>query len=309
MSPCPERKKMRDKIEEVGIHFSRRRSFKAKNAFLNRLVGQLKEAGLPLDMIQKKERNTVSNHLVAGNLKKSRRVFVAGYDTGSRMLNPGYQYTPLDSRHNFHGEMTNVALYSLLTILMAVAAVLLTKDFMTFSLGQKCAVVLVDLVIIYLIWRCTKKPDNKVNMNRNSGAVAILYSCAEKSKTGTFLFADRTAMSNQGYFELADHLAGKEVIVLDSVAGNGDLYLAYRQGQESAAQNIAKGFDCPVQLFQLSEEQYQNTPLAEFDKGFLLTVGTMKKGTVYVSHARRSTDMDINMEQMEQIRQGILKLC
>ena len=43
---------MRDKIEEVGIHFSKRRSNRDKYRFMNRLVSCLKEAGCRMDMME-----------------------------------------------------------------------------------------------------------------------------------------------------------------------------------------------------------------------------------------------------------------
>lgn len=45
---------MKAKIEEVGIHFSKRRSSTDKYRFMNRLVSQLKESKIPMQMLQEK---------------------------------------------------------------------------------------------------------------------------------------------------------------------------------------------------------------------------------------------------------------
>lgn len=300
---------MRDKIEEVGIHFSKRRTNRDKLRFMNRLTGQLKALGFPLQMIQKKSQSGVSNHLVAGNWKKSRWLFMASYDTGSRMLNPCYEYCPLNSKHNFREEMKNVAAYSVLTLLMAALAVFWTKNFPEYSILWKVLTVLGDVMVLGLIYRWMKKPDNKVNMNRNSGAVSVLYDCAEKAKKGCFVFVDHGAMTNQGFYEVAEQFGSRYVLMLDCIASGEELFLAHRAGQESTAQKLAEAFDCDIHLLSLDEEQYKNTPLERFQNGFMLTLGTLKKGTVYVKNTRRSSDMDMDLERMQQIEDGILRLC
>lgn len=300
---------MRDKIEEVGIHFSKRRTSRDKLRFMNRLIGQLKARGLPLQMIQKKSRSGVSNHLVAGDCKKSRWVFMASYDTGTRMLNPCYEYCPLNSKHNFREEMKNVAAYSVLTLLVAALAVFWTRSFAEYSILWKVLTVIGDMAVLGLIYRWMKRPGNKVNMNRNSGAVSVLYDCAEKAKKGCFVFVDHGAMTNQGFYEVAEQFESRYVLMLDCIASGEELFLAHRTGQEDTARKLAEAFDCDVHLLPLNEEQYRNTPLMCFQNGFMLTLGTLKKETVYVKHARRSSDMDMDLERMQQIEDGILRLC
>lgn len=299
---------MRDKIEEVGIHFSRRRSNRDKYRFMNRLVSCLKEAGCRMDMMEAGDKHSQSHHLVTGDLNKSRRIFLAAYDTGSKMLVPGYRYMPLDSKRNFRGEMKNIAAYSLLTLIIAVLAVYLTRTFWGGTMAVRALIVAADIIAVLLVFRWMKKPDNKVNMNRNSGAVAVLYSCAEKAKNGCFLFVDNGVVSNQGFYEISERLKGQEAVVLDSVAGDGELFLACREQNKKKAEEMAKAFPCRIRIWPLTEEEYKNTPLEGFQNGYLLTAGEERNGKIYVRHARTSADMDLNIERMEQIRDGILKL-
>ncbi len=299
---------MRDKIEEVGIHFSKRRSNRDKYRFMNRLVSCLKEAGCRMDMMEAGDKHSQSHHLVTGDLNKSRRVFLAAYDTGSKMLVPGYRYTPLDSRRNFREEMKNIAAYSLLTLIIAVLAVYLTRMFWGGSMAVRALIVMIDIIAVLLVFRWMKKPDNKVNMNRNSGAVAVLYSSAEKSKDGCFLFVDNGVVSNQGFYEVSERLKSQDAVVLDSVAGDGDLFLACKEQNKKKAEEITKAFACRIRVWPLSEEEYKNTPLEGFQNGYILTAGEEKNGKIYVRHARTSADMDLNVKRMEQIRDGILKL-
>lgn len=300
---------MREKIEEVGIHFSRRRSSRDKYRFMNRLVSQLKDGKLPLQMLQEKSKGGMSNHLAAGDLKKTNWVVMASYDTGSKMLNPCYEYTPLDSKHNFREEMKNIAGYSVLTLLVAALAVFWTRNFPEYSLLWKILTVLADALVLGLIYRWMKKPDNKMNMNRNSGSAAVLYDCAQRSRTGCFVFVDHGVMSNQGFYEVASRVGKKPVLVLESIASGEELFLACRAGQERKAQEIIKALECEVHLLALDEEQYKNTPLEGFENGFLLTLGSLKKGTVCVKHARTGKDLEMDVERMQKIADGILRLC
>lgn len=92
--------------------------------------------------------------------------------------------------------MLNVAIYSILSLIVAAGAVFVSKDFMTYGLGMKIGVVLLDLIAVYLILRWMKKPDNRMNMNRNSGSVAILYDCAEQSGKGMLCISGSWHLNN-----------------------------------------------------------------------------------------------------------------
>lgn len=300
---------MKAKIEEVGIHFSKRRSSTDKYRFMNRLVSQLKESKIPMQMLQeKKSRGSTSNHLVAGEPKKSRWIIMASYDTGSKMLNPRYEFTPLNSKHNFREEMKNVAGYSVLTLIAAALAVYWTRNFPEYSMLWKILTVLADALVLCLVWRWMKKPDNKMNMNRNSGAVAVLYDCAKKSRTGCFVFADKAVMSNEGFYELASKFGRQPVLILESIASGEELFLAFRKGQEKKADEIVRALECRVHLLPLDEEAYKNTPLEGFEKGFMLTRGSLRKGNVCVKNVRNGKDFEMDLDQMQKIEDGILRL-
>ena len=250
----------------------------------------------------------MSNHLVVGEPKKSRWIVMASYDTGSKMLNPRYEFTPLNSKHNFREEMKNIAGYSVLTLIVAALAVFWTRNFPAYSMLWKILTVLADVLVLGLVWRWMKKPDNKMNMNRNSGSVAVLYDCAEKSRTGCFVFADKSVMSNEGFYELASKFGRQPVLILESIASGEELFLAFRKGQEKKADEIVRALECRVHLLPLDEEAYKNTPLEGFEKGFMLTRGSFKKGTVYVKNVRNGRDFEMDMEQMQKIEDGILRL-
>lgn len=125
--------------------------------------------------------------------------------------------------------MLNVAIYSILSLLVAAGAVFVSKDFMTYGLGMKIGVVLLDLIAVYLILRWMKKPDNRMNMNRNSGSVAILYDCAEQSGKGCYAFLDHGIMNNAGFFEFAAQVQNQPVMVLDCLSDGEELFLAYKK--------------------------------------------------------------------------------
>ena len=101
---------------------------------------------------------------------------------------------------------------------------------MTYGLGMKIGVVLLDLIAVYLILRWMKKPDNRMNMNRNSGSVAILYDCAEQSGKGCYAFLDHGIMNNAGFFEFAAQVQNQPVMVLDCLSEGEELFLAYKKG-------------------------------------------------------------------------------
>ena len=102
-----------------------------------------------------------------------------------------------------------------------------------------------------------------MNMNRNSGSVAILYDCAEQSGKGCYAFLDHGIMNNAGFFEFAAQVQNQPVMVLDCLSDGEELFLAYKKGCEHKAKEAAAAFDLSVQLVPLTDEEYENTALAE----------------------------------------------
>ena len=80
---------IKEKVEEVGVHFSTRRSKRDKYLFVNRLAGKLQEAGRTLQIFQKNQESGEGRHLVSGTIGGG-WIFAAAYDTGTKMLNPAY---------------------------------------------------------------------------------------------------------------------------------------------------------------------------------------------------------------------------
>ena len=78
---------IKEKVEEVGVHFSTRRSKRDKYLFVNRLAGKLQEAGRTLQIFQKNQESGEGRHLVSGKIGGG-WIFAAAYDTGTKMLNP-----------------------------------------------------------------------------------------------------------------------------------------------------------------------------------------------------------------------------
>lgn len=54
---------IKEKVEEVGVHFSTRRSKRDKYLFVNRLAGKLQEAGRTLQIFQKNQESGEGRHL------------------------------------------------------------------------------------------------------------------------------------------------------------------------------------------------------------------------------------------------------
>ena len=53
---------------------------------------------------------------------------------------------------------------------------------------------------------------------------------------------------------------------------------------------------------------YNTIEVLYMKKSGIYQIKCRKNGKIYVRHARTSADMDLNIERMEQIRDGILKL-
>ena len=91
------------------------------------------------------------------------------------------------------------------------------RTLMTYGLGMKIGVVPLGSDRSVSDLTLDEKPDNRMNMNRNSGSVAILYDCAEQSGKGCYAFLDHGIMNNAGFFEFAAQVQNQPVMVLLTV--------------------------------------------------------------------------------------------
>ena len=164
-----------------------RKTKKQKQAFID-----LMQSHFPQMQIQKRGK---TRNLILGNVEKASVVLGAHYDTGARLLFPGF-VAPKSHLIN--------ALYSLLTLLPAFLGVVIVNivlhfigaDFLTrYMASVVTACILISLKFI--------GPANRHNMNDNTSGVITLcelmvnLSVSEKRKVA-FVFFDREETGMQG---------------------------------------------------------------------------------------------------------------
>ena len=289
---------MRDLFADIGVFYGKRRSVKQRIRFIKYLESQLKNK--ELKVIKNKDKFSESIHLVVGNLQKAKKVIITPYDTGSKMLIPYYQYTPLDSKNNFASEIINSTLYIILGLLILVLMLFVSKGFKDYGLLMKIVIIVADLVLTFIAMKMFKNLDNQNNFNRNSQGVAVLVQTILKSKNDVaYIFVDQAIMVNSGYKAIQPLVQDKEILLLDCIGNQEAMYLACNKKYKERAKNIASMISNEMNVIELDD--VENCPLKYFNRGFMFVSGEMNNDKLTVNQIRTSKDINVNIERLEDI--------
>jgi len=293
---------IKENLVLIGQTLGRRKTGKEKLLFINTISEPLLKQGIRVQLHQNPNRSIRSNNLLVGDMDRCDLLIAAPYNTGRRMLVPGARYYPLDCRRNKANEQKNLLLYALLTI-AAAAVIFYASPLVRMPLPWPALAAVIDVLMIAVIWYAIQAPSPSCSMNRASAACAVLYElCGTPCRKTGFVFADQAIESNLGYIQLSswfhEEIQRKTVILLDAISDAESLAVCSRPDSALAAE-LAASLHCRHVILQ--EQQYENTPLASFPDGILITGGTMENGTPAVANSRNSNDYHINVSQVEQI--------
>ena len=155
--------------------------------------------------------------------------------------------------------------------------------------GAQAAISLISLLLMALILvALTKGFPNKKNFNRNTSGILAALEIADaigvdgRRKTA-FVFTDANKGVFFGDMILKDELSfmnrNPNVIQLNCVGNGEELSIGYTQGNRKSANELVKCCkgDVKHEMCELKEEERQNSSMAHYKKGLLVTSGTMNE--------------------------------
>ena len=153
--------------------------------------------------------------------------------------------------------------------------------------GAQAAISLISLLLMALILvALTKGFPNKKNFNRNTSGILAALEIADaigvdgRRKTA-FVFTDANKGVFFGDMILKDELSfmnrNPNVIQLNCVGDGEELSIGYTQGNRKSANELVKCCkgDVKHEMCELKEEERQNSSMAHYKKGLLVTSGTV----------------------------------
>lgn len=296
-----------------GGTFGKRFSRRQKDRFISFITKIMKELGYQVRTVTEKRKfggNSV--HVLIGEVEKADVIFVAPYDTASRILVPNYRYYPLDRQKNFKTEKMN----SLLQYVLA-GVILLICFFMLLHLGfpqngqMDFRIFPVLVPIVFAAFRIASGIPNKFNFNRNSSSLLLiskLASTVKNKKKTAFILTDLSCNFYEGYREIqeffGEKLQNKKVVVLDCVGMEAPVYFAGRKDSLTSDMERLKQIptNLDVRFRELPEDQADDSVLYFFPNGVYIFSAQQEPGRLFVPDTRTGADSQVDFKQMEMLQ-------
>jgi hypothetical protein len=316
-------------MEEIyllfSIVFGIRSSNKNKNNFLMVLNRRMRMAGYAEPVYNKKYKSKGSqppDYVVYGKLKQAKYVFVAPFDTCSRMFLPNYKYYPLNEAKNLRSERRNGLIDFIIIALCVGACALLLRLIgvdLSFTSIRTLFTLLPVIVFGIIVILVMGGIPNTHNFNRNSAALILMYAIANEiavKKNAAFVFCNKSCSSLEGYIRLsrdAPEDVKKKFIFLNCIGLKKNLVLAHKEAGRNIAETIvsaAESNDIQISNVELDESEAQNTFFRVFPESQLL-FGADKNddGEYTVSNTRSDKDCEFDIDRIDQLKELFLKLA
>lgn len=296
---------MKDTIALIGITLGKRKTRNAKILFINTISKELMNSHIKVQLHETKQIGSKSTNVMIGDCDR-KKILVAGYDTGSKMLIPRYKYYPLNMQKNFASETINMVLYFIL-ILSLLLLYFVYRVYGQVDLIAKISLLIFGCLILFMGIVGIVMPTSPFNFNRNSVAAAILYKLAlDKQSDCGYVLTDYTATTYIGYKQLAAYYGNdgknKTFIILDALSNGEQLYVCTTANLKSEAEKLSKLIGASVYLI---TKNVENTPLSLFEKCLYITSGFEYDDQLIVANSRNKKDYKINIDMVERIKKGL----
>ncbi|MDD5793134.1 MAG: hypothetical protein PUD22_11195 [Erysipelotrichaceae bacterium] len=303
---------MKELLISMASEFGRRHTISQKKRFTSFYKAQLKAIGYTVKEL-KDNAKKMSNYLLIGDMKYAKTIFLAGYDTSTKSIIPGYKHYPLNNEKN--GRM--VFLESLARAIVAIGLLLLDLLViikLPFIEGNVFLTILADALTIVIVALMMLGIPNNYNYERNTAALTLLYDLAYEvhdNKKCAIALVDNTSDNTMGYRYMESMLKdyrNKNILILDSIAYGEKLYLVYDEKMATEAKKILSYLtDLEVYDLPLKHSDAIKSPLYFYQKSLLLTSGTYNGKEIVVKNVRSSRDSNVDVDRMEKLRDGLAR--
>ncbi len=304
------------------IVFGVRYSNRNKSNFLMMLKKRMRMAGYTEPEYNKKYRKEGKlppDYVVYGKLKQAKYVFVAPYDTCSKIFLPNYRYYPLNESLNLRAERLN-GLIDFIIIVLCTGACAVSLRFIgvDFSFTSIRTLFTLIPVIVFgtIIITVMGGVPNTHNFNRNSAALILMYAIANETavkKNAAFIFCNESCSSLKGFIRLSKDCPDevkKKFVFLNCIGLGEHLVLAHKEaGRTKAEAIVSADSDIQISNIELNESEAENSFFLVFPESLLL-FGADKadNGEYVVSNTRSNRDSAFDTGRIEQLKKLFVKL-
>lgn len=278
-----------------------------KKKFHAALVDEFKALGMEGSVLMKRRFSVFPRYdYVYGNLKQAKNILVIPYDTPERCLWYKNTYYVNNGTKNQNAGLVQTFVPIIVFYLLFVILLYVLPPFFP-TAGAQAAISIVSLFLMALILTAlTKGFPNKKNYNRNTSGILTALEIADaigvdgRRKTA-FVFTDANKGVFFGDMILKDELSfmnrNPNVIQLNCVGDGDEICVGYTQGNRKSANELAKCLkgEFKHEMIELKEEERQNSSMAHYKKGLLVTSGTKnEKGYLVTTKTASGKDHELN---------------
>lgn len=300
---------MKDLFAILCIRFAKRNTPIRKKNFLKFILENCKQLKIKHRLDEKTQKRITSSNLICGDLKHADVIFVTGYDTPNKIYLPGYKYYPFDEKKDHKAEMLSLYVQLAMSFLSLIALFFLIRGWGEYNLWLKIGCVIGSVILLIASFLYGKGAANKYNFNKNNAALSVVMTLLTESieknhQNVAFVFTDFSSTSFMGYRQLSEmrEIANKNIVILDCIATEGDLFVGYNNGGKACAIKIHE-IDQDIHTLDFTDA---SGVFSLFRKLTYMTSGKrVGDRQVMISHTRSRKDSKVNFDQVEKVYQAL----
>jgi len=260
---------MRDLFMHYGVTLSKRFTRRQKIMFINEISKDFMDMGYKAQVhVKKKKLRTVTTNLHLGDVDNAKVVFLAPYDTGSRVMSKGYKYYPFNPEKTVKAENLSLIINSFLP-----------KFANRFNFNRNTASVVL----------CRE----------------LAHEFKDKKKKPAFILLDRASCSFEGFKQARDWYKddanGKIFVFLECLAVGETIVLAHKEDMSKKIETFTNS-ELNIHPRLYPEERAKEMVLGMFPNILHLVSGEIEDKEFVVKNTRTKMDYKVDIDRMEKLK-------
>lgn len=296
----------KDLIVRYGALFRKRYTKSQKIRFLSGISRDFSDLGFTVKAVKAKRKTLEGINLYVGNVTQAKTVIVAAYDTPSNAFCVVH-YQPFNTRSLQKWKLWTGLIPFLVVIALGVVVIRFWASPLwsdgTLSFMDIVAGVVTGLLVIFAGRYGSGIPNPNNIVSNTSGVIACLELAEHLGPKGStaFILTDYGFLNRFGEVmavNLFPEIAHKQVIILDSVGGHGQVFVAANERSRITNDLIADS---------QSVATSGTDRLLSYQRATCISTGVLKGGKVICEATGRRSDTEMDMSNYENILNSLKK--
>ncbi len=296
-------KKDQQILEIFMKYLNRRRSRRQKELFIKYFAEQ--SAGLIHEQRNTRISIVKVNVEIFGDIKKAKRVILAGYETGEKRLPGSETYHPFNSALNRKNDFNNLVLRTISSVVVLIlAAYTFSKSLDSYG-TQKILLLILSLAIAFLSFQMSRGFSSKGNVSK-SVSLFTASQVAKREEDVAVILCDMMAFSKLGFIaleQIVPEIKNKQLIYLDCLGEGNQLAIGYRRASKTEARKLAQRYSLPVILVDI--DQTEDSRFDLFENILVIDFVDEDSEGVCVPNAQKSSDRNVDLTMLNELIQAM----